>query len=102
MSFEISELMVQITEAVCQPGSTTRAPDEVPVCIPPSTTRAPQETPICEPGSTTRAPQKPKPQPKPDVECATSTTRAHYRDTVNADSDLDAVLAQMREQLTGV
>lgn len=99
MSFEISELMVQLSEAkekpstVCQPGSTTKVPD---ICQPGSTTKA-QPT-ICQPGSTT----KEQPGVKPLV-CETgSTTKAQLDERVSASDELDAVLAQMRETLATV
>jgi hypothetical protein len=96
MSFEISELMVQLIEAVCQPGSTTKAaPQETPACRD-STTKAPAQ-PICQPPSTTKAPTE-----KPDVICSTSTTKAAYEDTITAGSDLEAVRAQLRERLAAV
>jgi hypothetical protein len=90
MSFEISELMVQLSEAkekpptICEPGSTTKAPKEAPK--------------ICEPGSTTKAP----PKEKPMICEPGSTTKAHLDDSVSAIDDLDAVRAQMRERLATV
>lgn len=100
MSFEISELMVQLPVATCTQGSKTSAPQEKPeIECRDSKTSAPKETPICIPPSKTSAP---RPQPKEVPICEPgSKTSMHYDDAVTAD-DLDAVLAQMREQLATV
>jgi hypothetical protein len=99
MSFEISELMVQLAEAsgkapqqpICTPPSSTKAPQQ-PICIPPSSTKAPT---ICEPGSSTK-------EPKPLI-CETgSSTKAEQTSTVVGLDDFEAVRAQLRERLVNV
>jgi hypothetical protein len=99
MSFEISELMVQLSEATEKaPGcrdSSTKAPT---ICEPGSTTKAPKEPPkICEPGSTTKVPKE-----KPMICQPGSSTKAQLDDHASAMDDLDAVRAQMRERLATV
>jgi hypothetical protein len=99
MSFEISELMIQLSEAKEKaPGcrdSSTKAPT---ICEPGSTTKVPKEAPkICEPGSTTKVPKE-----KPMICEPGSTTKAQLDERVRAIDDLDAVRAQMRERLATV
>jgi hypothetical protein len=87
MSFEISELMVQLAEA---------SEKKEPACRE-GTTKAPAPPPVCVPG-TTKAPQPPQ-KPKPDIICSTGTTKAQQTSTIDAVEDLDAVRAQLRERL---
>jgi hypothetical protein len=114
MSFEISELMVQLSEvgdyraAECAKGSTK---EEKPICVPGSTKEPKPKEPICVPGST-KAPQ-PKEAPicvpgstkaTPDIICTTASTKALREATVvgaagNIDGDLEAVRAQLKEKL---
>jgi len=91
MSFEISELMIQLAEASdkapgCKEGSTKAPP---PTCVPGST-KAP---PGCNPGSTKR--------PEPEI-CVPGSTKSELTSTVDANADLDAVRAQLRSSLTTV
>ena len=97
MSFEISELMVQLAEAsekapACKEGS-TRAP--APGCKPGSTKEPPpkEPSPICVPGSTRK--------PEPEI-CIPGSTRSQLESSVDATADLDAVRAQLRDRLATV
>jgi hypothetical protein len=95
MSFEISELMVQLSD-VCTPPSSTKSPSpEKEPCR--SSTKAPAPKPdiICTTSSTKAA-------PKPDIICTTSSTKALHESVVEAELDLDAVRAQLRERLATV
>jgi hypothetical protein len=93
MSFEISELMVQVTEMICQPGSNTKSiPQEKPECR--SNTKAAPEKPECK--NSTKSPIE------PDIICTTSNTKALYEEPAYGGTDLDAVRAQLRERLATV
>jgi hypothetical protein len=98
MSFEISELMMQLAEASEKdPGcikASTKAPP--PGCREASTKAPP---PGCREAST-KAP--PKEAPTPDFICLTASTKAQDTSTVVASDDFDAVRDQLRASLTTV
>jgi hypothetical protein len=83
MSFEISELMVQLAEA------SEKVPAPAP-CTPGSTKAPP---PTCVPGSTRK--------PEPEI-CIPGSTRSQLESSVDATADLDAVRAQLRDRLAAV
>jgi hypothetical protein len=102
MSFEISELMIQLAEAKEKPpcGVTTKEPacgvttKEPPVCKVNT-----KEPPLC--GVTTKAPAPGQPV-KPDFICTQVSTKAQITSPVIASDDLGAVRAQLRAKLTTV
>jgi hypothetical protein len=98
MSFEISELMIQLDEVEraespsCKVGS-TKPP--APTCAPGSTKPpAPASPPVCVPGST---------KEQPLIECIKGgSTKSLQESTIDASADLDAVRAQLRDRMATV
>jgi hypothetical protein len=98
MSFEISELMIQLAEVqgpqamTCITGGSTKAaptPAPAPDCVSGSTKAPPP--PTCVPGST-KAPQ-------PEICIPGGSTKALQELAVDAAAELDAVRAQLRDRL---
>jgi hypothetical protein len=99
MSFEISELMIQLAEVqgpqamTCITGGSTKAaptPTPAPVCTAGGTKAPPSPSPTCTPASK---------EPKPLTCIVGGSTKAQQELTVDAGADFDAVRAQVRDRL---
>jgi hypothetical protein len=95
MSFEVSELMMQLTEAKEKEKPACKVSTKAPECQPGSTTKAPPTE--CQPGSTTRVPER-----QPMICQPGSTTRAEQTSVIEGSADFDAVREQLRSRLTTV